>query len=215
MPAKKSTTSSSVTLNGESDRILLTKAITNLVSNRDHFTEAIDSFNQISKDMIVDLDLQIEDRRKELEESKTNIENELKNAKIKADQELSEYKRQAAINILEENGEEPIDSDELEELRNAEETFKEKHNEELEALRKDLTDKAKVELHSALNSQDLRHKAAFAETQAENNMLKKEIECLTNMISKLKSEIDAQRELSATIAQSNSKESIHQNFGKQ
>lgn len=200
--------------NSESDRILLSKAINTLTSNRDSFEESVKFFQSLSKDLIEDLDLQIDDRTKQLQEAKTNIENELKDAKIKANQQLLEHKREIAVNFLAEFGEVPIDEDELENLKQGHENVSEEHQTELEALKENLTKKSKEELHSALNSQDLRHKAAFAETQAENKMLNNEITNLHKFIERLNIEVDAQRKLSATIAQSASKESIHQTIGK-
>ena len=226
--------------NGESNRVLLTKAINNLTSNRESFEESVKAFQTISKEMIEDLDLQIDDRTKQLDESKKTIENDLNDARIKASQQLAEHKRNIAVEFLNdlndarikasqqlaehkrdiaveflaESGEVPIDEDELEGLREGHESVQEEHQTELDNLRDELTKKSKEELHSALNSQELRHKAAFAETQAENKMLKTEIQNLHNFIEKLKDEVDAQRKLSATIAQSNAKEAIHQTIGK-
>ena len=200
--------------NGESNRVLLTKAINNLTSNRESFEESVKAFQTISKEMIEDLDLQIDDRTKQLDESKKTIENDLNDARIKASQQLAEHKRDIAVEFLAESGEVPIDEDELEGLREGHESVQEEHQTELDNLRDELTKKSKEELHSALNSQELRHKAAFAETQAENKMLKTEIQNLHNFIEKLKDEVDAQRKLSATIAQSNAKEAIHQTIGK-
>jgi|UniRef100_A0A6C0E7U8 hypothetical protein len=219
MPAKiskvkeVSSTPSSVE-NGDSSRILLTKAINNLSVNRDSFAESVKTFQNLTKEMIDNLDLQIEDRSKQLKESKTLIENELKDAKIKASQKLAEHKREIAINFLAETGEVPIDESELESLREGHETVIAEHQTELNKLRDELTKKAKEDLQSAVSSQELRHKAVFAETQAENKMLKTEISNLHDYITKLKDEVNEQRKLSATIAQANSKESIHQTFGK-
>jgi len=211
MPTKKTNHTADI---GESDRVLLTKAINSLTSNRDSFEESVKTFQTLSKDLIENLDLQIDDRTKQLQESKTNIENELKDAKIKSAQQLSEHKRDTAVSFLAETGEVPIDEDELDGLREGHESVQEEHQTELDTLREELTKKSKEELHSTLNSQELKHKAAFAETQAENKMLNNEIDNLHKFIERLNLEVEAQRKLSATIAQSSSKESIHQTIGK-
>jgi hypothetical protein len=223
MPAKSSkvkevsnssSSSTSNVDNGDSTRILLTKAINNLSVNRDSFAESVKTFQNLTKEMVDNLDLQIEDRSKQLNESKTMIENELKDAKIKASQKLAEHKREIAVNFLAESGEVPINEGELENLREEHETAISNHQTELNNLRDELTKKAKDDLQSAVACQELRHKAVFAETQAENKMLKTEISNLHDYITKLKEEVNEQRKLSATIAQANSKESIHQTFGK-
>jgi hypothetical protein len=200
--------------NGESARILLTKAINNLSVNRDSFEESVKTFQNLSKEMINNLDLQINDRTKQLQESKTTIENELKDARIKASLKLAEHKRDIAVQFLAESNEVPIDKEELENLRTGHESVIEEHTTELTTLREELTKKAKDDLQCAVSSQELRHKAVFAETQAENKMLKTEISNLHDYITKLKDEVNEQRKLSATIAQASSKETIHQTFGK-
>ena len=211
--AKKSTSPLSAN-NPESQRILLTKAITHLTTNRDNFTESIQEYNNITKSIVVDLDLHIDEQHKQLNEMKVNNENTLKDLKIKASQELREFKRKAAMSFFAETNEIPIENDKYAELCHAKDTLSKAHEEELKELREKLAKDSKAELHIVVNSCELRHKAAFAETHAENKMLKQEIANLGTMIEKYKTEIDEQRKLSATIAQSQSKESITQTFGK-
>lgn len=211
--------------NPESDRIALTKALNLLEKTMTDFNKSVERIEELKRETLINYTLEIDDLKKskdeqmvELETSykvrKQDVENNLKNAQIQADQTLNEYRREGAIKILKEFNEEPVDSDEYEQLRNEQSELEETHKQEIETLRKELESRASVEKHSALENLQLKHKAEIATLKAENDMAVREISTLKQNIQDLKEQIREQQQLTKDVAESSRQGAINQSFGK-
>jgi DNA repair exonuclease SbcCD ATPase subunit len=211
--------------NVESDRIALTKVLNLLEKTENEFIKAVEKLDDLKKDTLTNYTLEIDELKKTKEENmleiensfkqrKQEIDNELKNNKIQSDQLLSEYRHEGAVKILKEFGEEPVDSDEYQQLRNDQTALEETHKKELEALRKELESKGNIEKHSALENLQLKHKAEIATLKAENDMANREIESMKQNIKDLKEQIREQQQLTKDVAESSRQGSINQSFGK-
>lgn len=211
--------------NIESDRVALTKALNNLEKTQNDFLKAVERIEDLKKDTIINYTLEIDDLKKTKEEQndelenkfklrQQEIENDLKNAKICADQTLNEYRRDGAIKLLKEFNEEPVDSDEYEQLRGDHTELEETHKAELESLRKELDSKANQDKHSALENLQLKHKAEIATLKAENDMATREILTMKETIKDLKEQVREQQQLTKDVAESSRQGAIQQTIGK-
>jgi len=209
----------------ESDRIALTRALNVLEKTMTEFNKSVERVEELKRETLINYTLEIDDLKKtkdeqmiELENSfkirKQDIDNELKNAKIQADQTLREYRREGAIKILSEFNEEPVNSDEYHELCNERSDLDDTHKKELETLRKEIESKANVEKHCAIDNLQLKHKAEIATLKAENDMAIREIQSLKETIQDLKQQIKEQQQLTKDVAESSRQGSINQTFGK-
>lgn len=198
-----------------SDRLEFAKALNGLTAKQDAFIKAVEAVNTFNAETLQRLDMEIDDKKQELEELSKQFERLKKDGQIETDQLLAEHKYNGALQILSELDEVPIKSSELTQLRAELEKLRSGHEAELEAALKAERTSSQKALQMAIRSKDLEHKAEIAELSAGNKQLTNEITSLHNAISNLKEEIAAQRDLTREVAQASAKSQISQSFGKQ
>ena len=211
--------------NNESERVALTKALKSLENTQEEFIHAIEKIENMKSQTLTDYTLEIDDLKKQREDRMADLENDykvrnieiqndLKNSKIEADHLLKQYRHDGAIEILRESGEEAVDSDELEELKNANTESEATHQDELVKLKKELESKGNQDKHCALDNLQLRHKAEVAQLTAENDMAKRELVSARSSITDLKEQVREQQQLTKDVAEASRSGAISQNFGK-
>ena len=198
----------------KNERLELAKAIQALSGKIDGLQQATQKVVDMNENTIKDLDLEIETRKKNFDDLKNDMKNYEKNERIRIDQELAEYKRNAAIDILKEFDDVPIDKDELDGLREELTELKADRKKELDDIIKDERKKADTGKNIALQNLELKHKADVAQLNAQVSQMTKEISSLNNMVDTYKGEITAQRELTRQIADSGRSAPITQTFGQ-
>ncbi len=189
------------TLNTNSERLELAKAISGMTAKQDAFIKAVETMETFNEEALKKLDLEMESRKQDLAELEKNIERIKKNGQIEVDQFLSEYKYTAATKILNERKEEPIESTVLEKLHNELSTLKEGRQDEIDAMKAKEKEKSTRAMKAALSNSDLKHKAEIADLSAENKQNKHEISTLQKTIDNLTKELACQRELTKQVAE--------------
>jgi len=198
-----------------SDRLAFAKALNGLTAKQDAFIKAVEAVNEFKADTLTRLDMEIDDKKQELEELSKRFERLQKDGQIETDQLLAEHKYNGAVQILNDVQEVPIKSSELTQLRTELEKLRNGQATELEEALKSERTSAKRGLEMAIRNKELEHKAHVAELTAGNKQLTNEISSLHQAIANLKEEIAAQRELTREVAQASAKSQISQQFGKQ
>jgi hypothetical protein len=213
MPSLKVSAKTSTTL--KSERLVLSEHIAKCSNIMDKFLEATQQFQEYKTDVFADLDRQIEAKKQELIDVTQTITSEEEETRISTKQKLQEFKRNAAIEVLNETDEVPIASDELEKMR-----------EELDKLRENKEDLIAMEVgkvrdeetktrQTQINSIKLQHAADIATLKATSEQKVKEVEVLRTTIEDLKHELAEQRELTKSVASSLKQGAITLNTGKQ
>lgn len=197
-----------------SERLQLAQSISKISSAQEAFTRAVDNLKEFNEEMLKNLDLQIDTKREELKRLETEFNNNMKDAQIRADQELKEFKYTRAVEILKESGQVPINSEDLGTLRRRVSEADSTLQSELERLRKEEKASAEAAMRAALTNMDLKHKFDVAKLTAENEQRVNDIENFKNTIAVLQKEITAQRELTRQVAESSRQAPISQSFGK-
>lgn len=194
-PKKKLDTATTTPVN---ERMILATNIQKLTRAQEDFTRAVDEFEKINKQTLEDLDLDITNRKLEIEELTVQKERNIRDAKIEFGQTLAEHRKETIYEVLKELDQTAIDESELDSLR---EQLTEV-DERVAAASKDATDRAKRDFHFEKNSIEMKHKAENAELTAKITQQSETIKDLRNTIEDLKKQIDSQRELTRQVAES-------------
>jgi hypothetical protein len=218
MPVAKVTTSSTTKISStnskNSEKLELALAISKLTSTQESFMKAVSMLEEYKEDKIKELDLSINAKKEELSLLENEFTKQQKDQEIKISQYLSEFKRKGAIDILKENNEEPILSDELKKLKTRIEELEESQEESLSKAVKEEKDKADSHLKVVVSSIEMKHKAETAELTAQVKQQQNEIVNLKSVIDNLKTELAEQRKLTQAVAEAGKMAPITVNSGK-
>jgi len=210
---RRKTTTGPVSTREDSIRLQLSKNIAVLTNAQEEFIEATKNLASFKEESLRAFDLQLEAKKSELEELERTFEITKKNKEIELDQSIKEYGYAAALKILEERKEIPIQSAELEKLR----SLVASHEQTLQKQVEEATAKERVEgkraLEAAVKNCQLTHKAETAQLQAGAEQKQHEIESLRAQIKDYKHELERTRETIKDVAQASAK-SVNQTFGK-
>jgi len=198
----------------KSERLTLAEAISSIVAKEEALIKSVDDLKQFQAETLSKLDLAIETKKTELAELEQNYMKIKKDKQIETDQFVAEYQRDSAIKILEETGEEPIESAKLEILQSELAQLHQGREEEMEKIKNEERANAKIALNSAVKNCQLEHKAETAQLKAVSEQQQKEIKSLETTIKNMQAEIAAQRQLTKEVAEAGKQGSIQQTFGK-
>jgi hypothetical protein len=190
------------------------------------FTGAVEEYNNIKRESILELDFALEQKREELrildrqrDEKNQMIVDEInqtkKRKRIDCHNNLAKYKRHAAVRILEESKEIPILQSKYESMVNQSEGMESAHKAEMAKIAGKLTSDAKKDLEGQRKALNLEHKSQTASITAEVNQLKEQEKNYQKCIAMLEKQLDDQRKLTKEVAQDSSKGAIQQTIGKQ
>lgn len=209
--AKRAKTTSTANTN---ERFEFAKVMGELNKSKVAFTDAVQRCEAFETDTIESLNLQLTEKKAALAELETQFTIQKKDAEIKLKQEIAEFKYQAALNILKEQDQVPIDQAELTKLQGVVQA----HATELEAMVKKARDEEKSSAHAqlsaAIKSKDLEHKASVAKLEAGVEQQQREIGTLNAQIVNYAKEVDKQRELTKQVADAGRQGAISQTIGK-
>lgn len=198
-----------------SARIALSKNISALSTKQDAFMKAVQALGDFNEETLLELDLKIQNKNLDLEELKKTLKNKEIDGKIECDQKIKEYKLEAALKILEENGLVSVETSELENLKTEVSDLKTAEKLLVEDTTKKLEGQHKKAITAITTNSDLKHKAEHATLTASVEQKEKEITVLKETISNLTSELKFQRELTKDVAMASKQGAISQSFGKQ
>lgn len=197
MPPRKAPATNSK----QSERLALAQAISAVATKQDAFVKAVETLEQYRGEILVNMDLEIETKKRELEDLKESLVRKQKDGKIDTDQFLREYKRRGAVQILQEGDEVPVKKARYEEMEEEIAKLRKDRTEEIEALRKEEREHAKRNTNLAVRNCELTHKAESAETNAAVKQQEREIASLQSTIENLKVELSEQRKLTKDVAE--------------
>lgn len=234
--AKKETTATKAAKCHDSDRIQLAKALNTLEKTQADFVKAVACIESMKVETVNNYTLQVDDLKRQQEELKNRMEadiklrgdeleltfarrseeikNTLKNSQIEVDQTLKEYRRDGAIELLAGFGEVPINEDELAELKESISTLEKQHTSDVSTLKSELEKRMRKKKAIAVNSIQLAHKGEIAQLTPENDMNKRELDNLRQIITDLKLQVREQQQLTRDVAESSRQGAISQSFGK-
>lgn len=192
----------------------LIKAVETLTTKRDAFVKAVESYEQCTKEMVWNLDKDIELKQDELNKLNKNYENQLTDGKIKLEHDLKMYEYETVIDILKSKKQIPCSETEIQDLKQQIIDLKETSANELKkavAIEKSLLEN---KMATELEKMTLRHNAEVAQLKAEVGQRTSEITVLQNTVGNLQKEIALQRELTKDVALAGKQAPIQQSFGK-
>lgn len=197
----------------QSDRVVLAKAVADFTKAQQGFTAAVAAFENITATSIEEIDMQIDEKRKQLDEVAEEQEQAKKRARIDTANAIAEDNMAAATQILEQRNMTAIANSELEQLRAENAQLRAATDAAVEKAVDDANKSHRAALQSAVKNAELQHTANTAELNAQVGQQSREIAMLKEMVQNLKSEIADQRQLTKDVAEANSSGAITQSFG--
>jgi len=192
----------SKTITKSTDPIQLTKAINSLVKTQDTFGKNLEALTTLITDQLGDIELRLSNKQKALDELKEEYDRQLKNRKIEVDQAIKVYGYEEALKILAEKKEIPVDATDYQELKAEVDILKQEMKEAVDSAIKKERERAERELSRELKTQMLENDAKSAEASAQLSQKEKEVEVLEKQIKSLQQDLDKQRELTRSVAES-------------
>lgn len=214
MPVAKSSAKTLTIPSNKSERLVLSEQIAKCANTMDKFLEATQQFQDYRTEIFADLDRQIEAKKQELNDVTQKITAEEEETRISTKQRLSEFKHDAAVEILNETHEVPIFSEELSNMKAELEELRASRDSDIEKEVNKVKSDEQKSLSVALNSMKLTHQADIAVLKATADQKGKEVAVLQTTINDLKHELAEQRELTKSVASSLKSGAITLNAGK-
>jgi len=184
---------------GESEKLILAKAINNITKARDTFDKAVASYQELEAEALRDLDMRIDAKRQELVDAEADFEQKRKRSEVDFENYMAEHRRLGAVETLRKSGEVPINADELEALREKVADFEANFATRLEEAKSELKASCQREKEAALRAKQLEHVAETAKLAAALEQKDAEIEVHKDAIERTRSDLEAQRELTARV----------------
>ena len=191
----------------------LIKVVETLASKQDAFVKAVDSYDKLTKELIWDLDRDLELKKEELEKLNKNYENQLTDGKIQLEHDLKMYEYDTVVEILKKKNQMPFSEAEINDLKKQLTDLKESSVSELKKAVAIEKAQAENKLASSLENITLKHTAETAQLKAEVGQRSSEIAVLQNTVKNLQSELAEQRNLTRDVASSSRQAPITQSFG--
>lgn len=192
----------------------LIKVVETLTTKRDAFVKAVESYEQCTKDIVWNLDRDIELKQEELNKLNKNYENQLTDGKIKLEHDLKMFEYETVVEVLKEKKQIPCSETEINDLKHQITELKESSASELK--RAVAIERATLEnkMATELEKMTLKHNAEVAQLKAEVGQRTSEISVLQNTVKNLQSELAEQRMLTRDVAMAGKQAPIQQSFGK-
>jgi hypothetical protein len=184
---------------GDSEKLILAKAINGITKARDAFDKAVASYQELEAEALRDLDMRIDTKRQELVDAEADFEQKRKRAEVDFENFMTEHRRAGAIKTLEATNEVAIESVELERLRERVSDFEKNFVAKVEEARAEFQASARREKEAALHAMKLTHVAETAKLTAALEQKNAEIEVHKDSIERTRSDLEAQRELTARV----------------
>lgn len=187
------------------DSLAIAKAIQVLAKHKESFAAAVHNCENLEADILGDLEMRINNKKKELADLEVQFEQDKKNRTVELDIELREHGYSSAISIIDKHNELAVSKVLYEKQQSELETLREGNKEQLEAAIK-LTKDAAAQSHAMTKrTLELEKKAEMANMEAQLNTSKAQIDLLEKTIESLKQDLADQRDLTRSVAESASK----------
>lgn len=184
---------------GESEKLILAKAINGITKARDAFDKAVASYQELEAEALRDLDMRIDAKRQELVDAETDFVQKQKRAEVDFENFMTEHRRAGAVKTLEATGEVPVKLEELECLRERVADFEANLETRIQEAKAEIQATARREKEAALRAQKLEHVAETAKLTASLEQKNAEIEVHKENNERTRSDLEAQRELTARV----------------
>lgn len=198
----------------KSERLFLAEAINKYSKTQEELLQAFDELKKYKSTIFEDLDTQIDIKKEEKVLLDKEFDTKKKDLQIECDQVFKEYQYEAALKVLDNRDEEPIGKEELQDLKDELAELKEEMRERIESEIEKEREASRVALKAALTNAELKHKAEFAATVALADQKEKEVQILNETIKTLKHEVEEQRSLTRSVAESSRQGAINQTITK-
>jgi uncharacterized coiled-coil protein SlyX len=198
----------------KSERLEFVKCLNGFITKQDAFGKSLEILKGFSEDTIKNLDMEIENKKLELEKLDAGYKQRDTDNRISVDQSLKEYKHEQAIKYLEERAEIAVLEVDYNKMTDKLDNIQEEYETKMEKAVSDEKERSQSAIKAIINNSNLAHKADIAEINAKSTQQENEITNLQNMITTLKQEISEQRELTKEVANAGKTGAINQSFGK-
>lgn len=187
--------------NDQTERVQLANAIQAIAKAEVQFSKSVENLKEWSSDKLIELELTIVAKRKELDDIREEFDQKRKSGEIEINTELKAHGRSVAIKYLKEFSEEPINSDEKIRITNEITELKNKLETEISSIRDHHKRKSDARIVAASKQKDLEMEAKMATTTAQNEQLKQQLSNMFKQITKLEEQLESQRTLIKDVAQ--------------
>lgn len=184
---------------GDSEKLILAKAINGITKARDAFDKAVTSYQELEAEALRDLDMRIDVKRQELADADADFIQKKKRAEVDFENFMAEHRREGAIKTLKATGEVPVKSEELERLRNMVAEYESNFESRVQEAKTELQASFRREKEAALHAQKLEHVAETAKLTAALEQKNAEIEVHKENNERTRADLEAQRELTARV----------------
>lgn len=192
----------------------LIKVVETLTTKRDAFVKAVESYEQCTKEIVWNLDRDIELKQEELDKLAKNYQNQLTDGKIKLEHDLKMFEYETVLEVLKEKKQIPCSETEIHDLKQQLTELKDTSMNELKKAVAIEKNQWESKMATELEKMTLKHNAEVAQIKAEVGQRTSEISVLHNTVKNLQSELASQRELTRDVAMAGKQAPIQQSFGK-
>jgi hypothetical protein len=186
-------------------KLQLVQSITALRKSQEGFKAAVDSSKSLIDDIFTGLDIKINAKQRESQDIAVDVENTKKQRKIEMEQQLQELGHAAVKKILEDRKEIAVSAESYEMLKNNYEELKLSKRDDIDAAISAERSSHAAEIKAMKRNQELEHQAIIAKASAQNEQQREQIKVLEATIASLKSDMEAQRQLTRQVAEAASR----------
>lgn len=212
-PSRAAATREKKTVDPKNDRLLLANAISSINARGDAFIKAIDDFKTLKEDLNQTLENEFQVKKRQREELDGEYEQVKRSKKIELDQDLREHGYQAALKLLADKKQVPIDDSELTALRARIKELEAKNASELKDAITDERTKAAKHLEYEKKTMSLQHEKEVATITSNLESLKQQLLAAREENKEGQRRLERQIVLTEKVADSASKAQIVQNLG--
>lgn len=184
---------------GDSEKLVLAKAINGITKAREAFDKAVTSYQELEAEALKDLDMRIDVKRQELADADADFVQKRKRGEVDFENYMTEHRREGAVKILEATGEVPIKAKELEHLRERVAEFEANFEAKVRETKEGFQVSSRREMEAALRAQKLEHVAETAKLTAALEQKNAEIKVHKENNDRTRADLEAQRELTARV----------------
>ena len=188
--------------NVANDQVALIKAVGTIKKSIDTFEKSVEECKKLVEEKLEDLELHTSLKRKAIDELEQEYEQKKKSRRIDLEQDIRAFGYTEALKILKERKESPIPEEDLAKLKAELQSIKQDHQNVLNETIAQEKAKHQKEMKHFTETSDLRHQTEMAKREALIHQLQDHIKVLETTIVSQKEDIDKQRELTKSVAES-------------
>jgi hypothetical protein len=184
------------------DGYALTNSIVKISKQMETFPKVVAECKELIEGQLQDIELRTNMKRKAMDALDEEFEQRKKSRRIDLEQDLRAYGYAEALKVIKEHKQTPVPDDELAKLKAELDLLRQDNQQKMDQLLAQERSRYEKDMKTFQITSDLRHETEVAKMEASVKQLQDHIKVLENTIASQKQDIDKQRELTRSVAES-------------